>query len=320
MAARSYDQTDIEQPRRAATLPTPALSPILPKSTIAGRALIAVVAIMTFLAALTTGAVTLVQATASEWQADVSREVTVQVRPINGRDIQADVDKAAGVIRGVQGVADVRPYTRDESAKLLEPWLGTGLSLDDLPVPRIIVVKTAPDWVVDFAQLRTTLAEQVPGATLDDHRGWIERMRTVTQTAVAGGLLILALVIVATILSVTFATHGAMATNRPIIEVLHFIGARHGFIASHFQRHFLVLGLKGGAIGGGCAILVFVVMDLFGRWLLHPDTAREVAALFGSFSLGIWGYVLVLAQIPLIAVVTAVTSRRTVNRTLNQIE
>ena len=32
---------------------------------------------------------------------------------------------------------------KDESARLLEPWLGTGLALDDLPVPRLIVVRIA---------------------------------------------------------------------------------------------------------------------------------------------------------------------------------
>ena len=61
---------------------------------ISGRALVAVVAIMTFLASLTTGAVMLVRAAANEWQAEVAREVTIQVRPAAGRDIEADIAKA----------------------------------------------------------------------------------------------------------------------------------------------------------------------------------------------------------------------------------
>src|SRR6059058_551732 len=56
-------------------------SPIVPRASIAGRALIAVVAIMTFLASITTGTVLLVAASAAEWQSDVAREITVQVRP-----------------------------------------------------------------------------------------------------------------------------------------------------------------------------------------------------------------------------------------------
>src|ERR1700740_343658 len=65
-------------------------SPIVPRQSIAGRALVAVVAIMTFLASLTTGAVMLVLASASEWQSEVAREGTLQVRPVQGRDVRAD--------------------------------------------------------------------------------------------------------------------------------------------------------------------------------------------------------------------------------------
>src|SRR5216684_3503615 len=113
-------------------------TPIVPRHSIAGRALVAVVAIMTFLASLTTGAVMLVLASAAEWQSDVAREMTIQIRPAPGRDIEAEVRKAIDVARAVPGIAEVRPYSTAESARLLEPWLGTGLALDALPVPRII--------------------------------------------------------------------------------------------------------------------------------------------------------------------------------------
>src|ERR1700688_3172810 len=67
---------------------------IVPQSSIAGRSLAAVVAIMTFLAALTIGAVTMVLGAASDWRSDVAREVTIQVRPVSGRNTEADVQKA----------------------------------------------------------------------------------------------------------------------------------------------------------------------------------------------------------------------------------
>ena len=77
--------------------PPPAQRSIVPRDTIAGRALVAVIAIMTFLAALTLGAVVLIRATATEWQSEVAREVTIQVRPAPGRDIEADVKAAAAI-------------------------------------------------------------------------------------------------------------------------------------------------------------------------------------------------------------------------------
>jgi cell division transport system permease protein len=293
---------------------------IVPGSSIAGRSLAAVVAIMTFLAALTTGAAMLVVSTANDWQSEVGREVTIQIRPVAGRDIEADVNKAVAAARAAAGIAEVRAYSKAESEKLVEPWLGAGLHLDDLPIPRLIVIKLTPGTVPNFASLRQALANQVPTASLDDHRGWISRMRTMAGTAVVVGLAVLGLVVAVTILSVTFATRGAMATNRPIVEVLHYVGATDGFVAGQFQRHFLLLGLKGGAIGGGAAIVLFALFGAINAWLAGTPGGDEAAALFGSFSIGITGYVAILILIVLMAVVTAFASRRTVNQTLEAID
>jgi cell division transport system permease protein len=128
------------------------------------------------------------------------------------------------------------------------------------------------------------------------------------------------LMVAATVLSVTFATRGAMATNKTVIEVLHFVGAKNGFIASNFQRHFLLLGLQGGAVGGGAAILLFGLASLISRWFAGSAGADQTSALFGSFSIGLVGYLAVLVQIVFIAAVTAFTSRQTVNRTLETID
>jgi cell division transport system permease protein len=290
---------------------------LVPRNSISGRALVAVVAIMTFLVSLTTGAAVLVTKAAGEWQSDISREMTIQIMPAPGRDLDAGVNRAVAITRAISGVTEVRPYSKDESMKLLEPWLGSGISLGELPVPRLIVIKIAADATPDLGLLRRTLADQVPGAVVDDHRGWVDRMRAMAGTAIAAGVCILVLMFAATILSVAFATRGAMATNKAVIEVLHFVGAKNGFIARHFQHHFLVLGLQGGAIGGGAAIVMFLAATMIGHWLVGGD---QGAALFGSFSIGLAGYAAVIGQVVLIAIVTAWTSRHTVNSTLETID
>jgi cell division protein FtsX len=193
------------------------------------------------------------------------------------------------------------------------------LAVDDLPVPRVIVVRIAPGAAPDLAQLRAALAGEVPPASLDDHRGFVDRMRAMSRAAVAVGIGVVLLVFIATVLSVTFATRAAMATNRPVIEVLHLIGAKDNFIAGHFQRHFLQLGLKGGLIGGGSAIALFALAELAIGWLGGRADGNQFAALFGSFSIGALGYLAVLVQVALIAGVTALASRRTVNHTIETI-
>ncbi len=296
------------------------LSPIVPRASIAGRALVAVVAIMTFLASITTGTVLLVSASASEWQSEVASEITIQVRPLPGRDIDRDAAAVVDAMRAQPGILEVRPFTKDESAKLLEPWLGSGFSLDDLPVPRVIVARVQPGTVLDLAALRSRATQVAPTASVDDHRAWIDRMRSMTGATVLAGIGILALVIVATIISVSFATRGAMAANRPIIEVLHFVGAGDRYIANRFLRHFLRLGLEGGVIGGGIAMLAFGFSESIAGWFSGTPVGDQFAALLGTFSLRPSGYVALAVQAVLIAAITAWASRRTLFATLDDID
>jgi len=296
------------------------MSPIVPRASMQGRALVAVVAIMAFLASMTTGAVLLVRASAAEWQSDVSSEITIQVRPVPGRDIERDIAAVSEAVRKTPGMLDVHPFSAEESAKLLEPWLGTGLSLDELPVPRMIVARVTPGETIDLASLKQRVTQAAPTASVDDHRAWIERMRAMTGATVAAGLAILALVVIATVISVSFATRGAMAANRPIVEVLHFVGAGDRFIANRFLRHFLRLGLEGGAIGGGAAMLVFGLAEQISGWFTGTPVGDQFAALLGTFSLRPLGYLALGAQALLIAAITAWSSRRTLFATLEDID
>ena len=296
------------------------MSPIVPRASISGRALVAVVAIMTFLASITTGTVLLVGASAAEWQSEVASEITAQVRPAAGRDLDRDTAAAAEAMRTQPGVVQVKPFTKDESAKLLEPWLGSGLSIEQLPVPRVIVARVQPGTTLDLAALRSRVTQVAPSASVDDHRAWIERMRSMTGATVFAGIGILALVIMATIISVSFATRGAMAANRPIVEVLHFVGAGDSYIANRFLRHFLRLGLEGGLIGGGAAMLGFGFSESIAGWFSGTPVGDQFAALLGTFSLPPSGYLALALQALLIAAITAWASRRTLFATLDDID
>ena len=296
------------------------MSPIVPRASISGRALVAVVAIMTFLASITTGTVLLVSASAAEWQSEVASEITMQVRPQAGRDLERDVTAAAEAMRTQPGIVQVKPFTKDESARLLEPWLGSGLSIEQLPVPRVVVARVQPGTTLDLAGLRRAVTQVAPSASVDDHRAWIERMRSMTGATVFAGIGILVLVIAATIISVSFATRGAMAANRPIVEVLHFVGAGDRYIANHFLRHFLRLGLEGGVIGGGAAMLGFGFSESIAAWFSGTPVGDQFAALLGTFSLPPSGYLALAVQAVAIAAITAWASRRTLFATLDDID
>ena len=293
---------------------------IVPRDTVTSRALVMVIAIMTFVAALIVGAVGLVRDAATHWRTDIVREVTIQVRPEQSRDISAEIGKAIEVARRTSGVADARSLTREETGRLLEPWLGSNVELGSLPLPRLIVVRLDDKKEPDLAGMRRALSAEVAGATLDDHRTWSARLASISDAIMIAGTSLLILVLVATTLSVSFATRGAVATNRAVVEVLHLIGARNSFIAGTFQRHFLAIGLKGGLIGGGAAAFLFVVTGIVPNVLSWLPGGDEAALLTGQFSLDRQGYLGIAGIVALMTLVTTIASRVTVRWTLREIE
>lgn len=295
-------------------------TPLVPPRSVSGRALAFVVGIMTFLACLTIGAVTVVAAAAADWSSDVQREMTIQIRPIDGVDMSATLDRAVQVAEETPGVSSAHALTVDETRGLVAPWLGTALSLDDLPVPRLVSVSVSDPAAVDVAAFSERLKAEIRGASLDDHSTWSARLTAMAETLVIVGLVIFILVMVALVLSVVFATRAAIASNQAVIEVLHFVGAENGYIAREFERRFLVLGFRGGLMGGALAGFTFVAVDLVIRGVRGSAEADEILALFGSATVGLNGYLAAFAVVVFVAAITAVTSRLAVHAHLRSLE
>jgi cell division transport system permease protein len=116
--------------------------------------------------------------------------------------------------------------------------------------------------------------------------------------------------------AIGFATRGAMAGAREIIEVLHFVGAADSYVAREFQGHFLRLGLKGAAIGGGAAMLFFALGALISSWSTRSAGGEEISSLFGAFRLGAFGYFAIVVICLAIAALTGFLSRQIVFRQL----
>jgi len=168
--------------------------------------------------------------------------------------------------------------------------------------------------------LRANLAQSTPSAILDDHKLWIERLGAMSQTMVLVAIVIFVLVLVAMALAVAFATRGAMAGSREVINVLHFVGARDSYIARQFQRHFLLLGLRGGVIGGCAAIGAFFLAGLLSMRWVSDVGGDQIEALFGSYSIGLTGYAATILIAGSVAVLTGLTSRSVVFRHLQGLE
>lgn len=292
-------------------------APIVPEKSVAGRTLLLLITIMGFLSAVTLGGVVLVQKSAIAWSADVGREVTIQIRPVDGEVMESNLRTAVSLAEATPGVASARALTIEESEQLLEPWLGTGLDLTAIEIPRLVVVQLADPVEADIEGLSRNLGA-VKGASLDTHAAWRQQLNTMAGTIVLSGLLVLILIGAATVLAIVFATRGTMATNREIVDVLHYIGASNKFIAGEFQGRFLSIGLQGGLLGTVAALLFFALIGTAAGNMLSSEAGAQVGVLFGRFALGLDGIIGIVAVVPVIAALTAITSRATVRRYLAQ--
>ncbi|WP_347976146.1 cell division protein FtsX [Bosea vestrisii] len=312
------DDGEEERPRAGQRLPASLRrdQPLVPVDSVAGRALVVVIAILTFLAALSAGAALLAARASEQWRGAVANEMTIQVRPDPRRNIEQDIARAVELARAVPSVAEARAMPRAESDKLLEPWLGAGLDLVELPVPRLIVLRLSSAAANDLVAFSQALRREVPSATLDDHRLWVRRLSTMASTIILAGVAVVLLVLVAAGLAVAFATRGAMAGSRDSVEVLHFVGATDEFIAREFQTRFVALGLRGGAAGGLAAILAIALLGLLSSaWSATPE-ADQLQALFGAFEIGWSGYAAVVLVAAVVAAIAGLVSRLTVRHYL----
>lgn len=274
--------------------------------------LFAILAILTFLAGLVAAGGEIVAASTREWRAAIFEEATIQLRPRSGRDMEADLASAAALARGSPAVAEARVLSKGDAESLLAPWLGTGLDLGALSVPRLIVLRVAGENRTELRALGDRLRSEIPGASLDDHDGWRARLSRVATTLIGVAAALAFLVLGASGLAVAFATRGAMAGSRDAVDVLQLVGARDGFIVREFARRFLALGaaaaFAGAAGAAGAVPLLGVSISL------AAGAGGDGSAFLPDLALGWRGYALIalvaLADAAVAGLVSALTAKR----------
>lgn len=294
-------------------------APIVPPGSVAGRSLTFVIAIMTFLASLTAGGVYLVFNAASVWTNNISSEITVQVQSRGGGSEDARVAEIAKFLTDQNGIKQVEPYSREQSLRLVEPWIGKSEILKSFAIPRLIAVEIDRDYPPDIPTLKKVLEAKYPGAVLDDHGRWRGEIHRLTRFLELAGIGMLALMAAATGAVIIAAATSALASNKEIVSVLNLVGAEEKFIASQFEMHFLKVGVKAGIAGAGMAALVFLTLPhVTGGMSSSVAAEAEIRRLVSAGTLDLGGYVVLTAVVVAVALICKMTSRYGVRRILNQ--
>lgn len=272
-----------------------------------GRFLPWIIALMVYLAAL--GGIGLIWLgdTLGQWDESLASTLTLQVPADTS---QPRIEMALGALKQTKGIIAARLLQPDETAKLLQPWLGDSVAIGGLPLPRLIDVRVDPQATIDYATLRKQLDTIVPNAQLDNNRSWLGGLRNFALR-VEGVITVGVVVVTALIVTIiVFTARIGLAIHRAVIELLHLLGAQDAYIARQFQVHALSLGLRGGVIGGIAAALTVVILGPAGRLLQLPI---PIAA-YGIFDWRLWLLLIVTALAA--GGVAMVTARVTVLRQL----
>jgi hypothetical protein len=154
-------------------------------------ATVLIVAALTALAGLCAlGGATVLERTGS-WRSRLAGEMTVAIRPAPAGTSDTEVTRAAEILAGTRGVAEVRVLDRSRVAGLLAPWTAGARGPDLATLPRLIAV----DLDSRAPARRQTLADALNaagiGAIVDDHQGWRRTALDLRRQAAApllGGL------------------------------------------------------------------------------------------------------------------------------------
>jgi len=271
-----------------------------------GRLLLLVMALLVYVAGLGGVGLLVIDDTlrASEHTLAVTLTLQVPAEASNAR-----IETVLALLRQTPGVVSVHLLDPAETARLLEPWLGS-VPLDDLPVPRLIDLRVDPNGKMDLAELRQKLASVVPDARLDDHRQWpqgvhaaVRRIEGILAAGVTIALLLIAV-------SAAVAARTALMTDRSVVELLHLLGAGDGDIAGAFAVRSVRLGLSGGGVGAVAALLTILALSGAGSIVQLPAPIAST----GAADWRVWG--LLAAIVPAAGLIAMASAWVAVRRPL----
>lgn len=276
------------------------------------------ISIAIFLFAIALAGVLSINSMIRNWDESIMGSMTIQIMPLNNIDKKiAKFDTLTHANRVLDLLATVKEV---ESATLLEdkqlkrlisPWLGDGVNLENLPIPQIIDVKIRKNSEIDFIKLSELLATASPLASLDNHKLWLSKLISFADGLKVLALSVLVLVTIISCGAIFYSTQTSMGLHRNIIEILHIMGAKDAYIAQQYSFRTAIIGFFGGVIG-----LVFAVPAIF---IIGNLSTTIEGGIISQARLSNFDWLIILSLPFFSASVATITAYFTVKNTLQKI-
>ena len=248
------------------------------------------------------------------WTVGMSNTLTVQLEPSERALSASEQAQRRQVVvdffENLDAVERVGFVSEKQMQKLMSPWLGADADISSLPLPELLDVKLKSDQNLDMEKTAAALSEKAPYASLDNHRLWLGRLVKFANVLRLLSFLMLCMVFSVCILSISYAVCTSLAIHRPIIEILHIMGAKDSYMASQYAHQNFILGFCAGLAG---MLLGVLAIKSIGSVAAHLN-----ATLLGGLSIGWKGWLLMLTLPLWSALLSMTTAWISVKRTLRK--
>lgn len=213
---------------------------------------------------------------------DVTGVLQIEVPMAMAHD-KTKLERVIHAIKETPGVEDQALLREAEMEALLKPWLGSDFSLNDLPVPSMIDVKTAVKdgkSLVNTDMLAKALHAIDPSIRVVDRGPWVGQVARATNLLQGLVILVAALLFACVVGMIVLVARTNLKLHFKAVSLLHMFGATDDYILRQFQWNNAWLAARGAAAGMVFALLVFTAWVMLShRWQspLIPEVSFSLA-------------------------------------------
>jgi cell division transport system permease protein len=288
----------------------------LPLNKAAGTGfLITLIALMSFLGLMALASFFVLGEMTHRWTSGLENRITIEI-PTQKSDgtlmpreeVFTTTRSVANALNKQPGITSIKVLSNEEISALVEPWLGKGFLGKEFPMPGLIALEVEDTNAKTLQNIHTKITAVTDNARLDTHEQWLNDLLRFTGALQLAAMLLIIVIGIITVTAVAGAVRARLAINRAEVELLHLMGASDRYITRQFQRHSLILALKGSTIGSIMGGLALVLIG----WV----SGKMDVDILPNFTLGM-GQILSLALTPFFAaLIAAMTARWTVFKVL----
>ena len=279
------------------------------------RFIITLIALMTFLGVLALSGTFALHSMTNKWSSGLENKVTIEIaiQSKNGHILSQETilketkDLYASLSKNPI-VKSIEILENDEIQDLISPWIGNNLNLGEIALPGLLAVELRKSDAKDLDALRNDINTISKHAHLETHHEWLSDLINFTDTLRTLAFIITLIVGTITIVAIAIAVRTRLSIHHNEVELLHHMGATDNYIAKQFQRHALILSLKGALLGTALGIMVTYSLTLLSR--------NSGTDLIPVLQVSFFGFLTILLVPFLISFITILTSHVTVLRSL----